>query len=143
MSGPDHELWHPTGRGPTTYPTMNHANYAAQARYTSNMGHDELSHPIAVCYWITVCHRPPLFMIASPKVPVGHQGNQTHNGGPTASGASQYTSIVPCLPQLEYRAPAAPVSASCVYRACLTRNRYAGAQRHSPRPSTSFAPCVL
>jgi hypothetical protein len=53
MGGPDHELWHPTGKGPTTtYPTMNHANYAAQARYTSNIGHDELSHPVTVCYWI-------------------------------------------------------------------------------------------
>jgi hypothetical protein len=124
MGGTDHEVWYPTGRGPTTYSTMDHANYAAHARYTSNMGHDELPHPVTVCYWITVSLRPPLFMMASPKVPVGHRGNQTHNGGPTASGANQCTSIVPGLPQLEYHAPAAPVSdpLSCVYRACLTRN---------------------
>jgi len=54
MGGPDHELWsngHPTGGGPpTTYSTMNHANYVAQARYTSNMGHDELPHPGTVRY---------------------------------------------------------------------------------------------
>jgi len=117
MGGPDHELWsngHSTGGGPsTTYSTMNHANYAAQARYTSNMGHSELPHPVTVRCWITVCLRLPLFMVASPKVSVGHRGNQTHNGGyPTASGTSQHTAIVPGLPRLEYHAPAAPVSAA-------------------------------
>lgn len=124
MGGPDHERWsngHPTGGPTSTYSTMNHAraNYISQARYTSNMRYDELPHPITVRCWITVYLRPPLFMVASSKVPVGLRGNQTHNGGyPTASGTSQYTLIGPGLPRLDYRAPATPVSAtspsSCV-----------------------------
>lgn len=112
MGGPDHELWsngHPARGGPASiYSTMNHANYVGQASCTSNMGHDELHHPVSVRCWITVHVHPPLFMLASPKVPVGHRGNQTYGGGyPTATGNNQYTPIRP-----EYRTPAAPVSAS-------------------------------
>jgi len=47
-------------------------------------------------------------MMASPKVPVGHRGDQTHDGGyPTATDNNQHTPIRP-----EYRATAAPVSAA-------------------------------